>query len=193
MPEREETGDLETEGRQSKKEAFDAIVLALKDKENVNILFVCSANICRSPYAEMRFEQLMRTTSCSKTINVASGGFTSSVTMHPFTMQALLDAGVPAERIDRFSPRNMRKHKDELESADLILVPSNEVISMMPRKYLEKTFLLSEAVSGAKVDINDPVLLKEYEPYKAIVDHLDGYLVGIARILQETWACPNES
>jgi protein-tyrosine-phosphatase len=179
----EENGNVETERGRSKKGAFDAIVLALKDKDEVNLLFMCSANICRSPYAEMRFEQLME--ACTKTINVASGGFTTSVTIHPFSKQALLEAGVPVERIDRFSPRNMRKHKDELDAADIIFAPSKEVISMMPSKYLDKTFLFSEA-TGIEMDINDPVLLKEYQPYKAILDHLDSYLVDIARIMQET-------
>ncbi|HME52834.1 MAG TPA: hypothetical protein VKM55_11495 [Candidatus Lokiarchaeia archaeon] len=153
---------------------------------------MCSANICRSPYAEMRFEQLMNELSCAKTIHVTSGGFTSSLAIHPFTRQALLDIGVPAERVDQFSPRNMRKHKDELESADFILVPSKEVISMMPRKFLDKTFLFSEAVSGTEADIEDPVLITDHERYKAILEYLDEYVLEIARIFQETWACSGE-
>ena len=191
MTERDENAKLETTAGRSKKAVFDAIVLGLKDKDTVNILFVCSGNICRSPYAEMRFEQLMKDASCTKTINVASGGFTTSHAIHPFTMQALLEKGVPAERIDRFTPRNVRKHKDELDAADLIFTPSKEVLSMMPRKYLDKAYLFSEA-TGTELEINDPVLLKEYEPYKAILDQLEGYLVDVARILQEIWACPGE-
>jgi len=70
MQERDENFGSETENGRSKKEAFDTIVLALKDKESVNILFVCSANICRSPYAEMRFEQLMKASSSTSSVGL---------------------------------------------------------------------------------------------------------------------------
>lgn len=192
MLERNENFESTAEDGRSKKEAFDTIIIALKEKDEINFLFVCSGNICRSPYAEMRFEQVMNEVSCAKKIHVSSGGFTTSYAIHPFTRQTLLDVGIPSERIDRFTPRNMRKHKDELESADLIIAPSKEVLTMIPRKYLDKTFLFSEAISGIKIDIDDPVLITDFKQYKLVLKLLDGYVMEIARILQETWSCIGE-
>jgi len=172
----------------SRKEAFEALARAVKDKNEVRILFVCGANICRSPYAEMRFEQMISEKPLPKKIIVSSGGFMQSPQLHEFTRRALLEGGLPASKIDRFTPRSMRKHKDELESADFIFSPTREVIeALLPRKYHHKAFLLSVA-RGIDDEIADPFLIPEYGQYKPFLDRIDACLAEIIQALRKAWA-----
>ncbi|MHA1847799.1 MAG: arsenate-mycothiol transferase ArsC, partial [Promethearchaeota archaeon] len=90
------------------------ILKALKNKDEIRILFICLGNICRSPYAEVMFEKMVNETAgCRKKFYISSGGFISNANLHEFTRRALLENGVPRSRIDRFQPRAMRRHKSE--------------------------------------------------------------------------------
>jgi len=175
----------------SRKDAFEALARALKDKEVVRVLFVCGANICRSPYMEMKFEQAMNAKPCpKKKVIAASGGFMISPRIHAFTVRRLLETGVSTERIGKFSPRSMRKHKDEIEAVDFIIAPTREIIEMLvPRRYRDKTFLLSDAANGTIDDVEDPVLIPEYDKYVAVLDRIDTYIPLLVQQLRRAWAC----
>jgi protein-tyrosine-phosphatase len=174
----------------SRKDAFEALARGLKDKAEIRVLFVCGANICRSPYMEMKFEQEMGATPCPKRVIATSGGFMTSPRIHDFTVRRLLETGVSAERIDKFSPRSMRKHKDELDAADFIISPTREVIeALVPRKYHGKSFLLSEAATGTIDDIEDPVLLPKYDEYIAVLDRIDACIPPLVQQLRRAWGC----
>ncbi|MEX2680646.1 MAG: low molecular weight phosphatase family protein [Candidatus Sigynarchaeota archaeon] len=176
----------------SRKDAFEALARALKDKEEVRVLFVCGANICRSPYMEMKFEHEMDAKPCpKKKVIASSGGFMTSPRIHDFTAKRLLETGVSAARVDKFSPRSMRKHKDELEAVDFIISPTREIIEMLvPRRYRDKTFLLSEAANGTIDDVEDPVLIPEYDKYVAVLDRIDTYIPLLVQQLRRAWNCP---
>ncbi len=174
----------------SRRDAFEALARALKDKEEVRVLFVCGANICRSPYMEMKFEHEMIAKPCPKRVVASSGGFMTSPRIHDFTVRRLLETGVSAERIGKFSPRSMRKHKDELEAVNFIISPTREVIEMLvPRRYHDKAFLLSEVANGIIDDVEDPVLLPEYDKYVAVLDRIDKYIPQLVQQLRRAWAC----
>jgi protein-tyrosine-phosphatase len=174
----------------SRKEAFEALARSLKGKDEVRVLFVCGANICRSPYMEMKFEQEMDATRCQKKVVASSGGFMSSPRIHDFTVRRLLETGVSADRIGRFEQRSMRKHKDELDAVDLIISPTREVIeTLVPRRYRDKSFLLSEVANGTIDDVEDPVLFPEYEKYRAILDRIDRYIPLLVQQLLRAWGC----
>ncbi len=177
----------------SRKEAFETLARGLKEKEEIRVLFVCGANICRSPYMEMKFEREMNAKQakpCPKRVIASSGGFMTSPRIHDFTVRRLLETGVSAERIGKFSPRSMRKHKDELDAVDFIISPTREVIEMLvPRKYHGKSFLLSEVATGAIDDIEDPVLLPQYGDYIAVLDRIDAYIPPLVQQLRRAWEC----
>ncbi|MBN2154340.1 MAG: hypothetical protein JW839_22990 [Candidatus Lokiarchaeota archaeon] len=175
----------------SRKDAFDALARSLEAKEEVRVLFVCGANICRSPYMEMKFEREMNAKPCpGKKVIAASGGFMTSPRIHTFTVKRLLETGVSAGRVGAFSPRSMRKHKEELEAVDLIISPTREIIEgLVPRRYRDKAFLLSEAANGTIDDVEDPVLIPGYDEYVAVLDRIDTYIPLLVQQLRRAWAC----
>jgi protein-tyrosine-phosphatase len=174
----------------SRREQFEALARLVKDKDEIRVLFVCGANICRSPYMEMKFEHEMQAKPCSKKVIASSGGFMTSPCIHEFTVRRLLETGVSAARIEKFTPRSMRKHKDELDAVDFILSPTREVIEMLvPRKHRDKAFLLSEVANGITDDIEDPVLLPQYDDYIAVLDRIDIYIPPLVQQLRRAWGC----
>lgn len=177
---------------ESRHRGISSILARAVGQAEFRIIFICGGNICRSPFAEMKFEKVLgdRCGSAPSNIIISSGGFISNKIIHEFTRRALLEAGVPAERVDAFSPRHMRKHKDELDSVDLILVPTRSIIeTLLPRRYWNKAFLFSEVDGGVQVDIEDPALLKEYEPYHDVMVQIDRYLDILATRLVDAGAC----
>lgn len=174
----------------SRKEVFELLASSLKDKDEVRVLFVCGANVCRSPYMEMKFEKEMAASPCAKKVIASSGGFMISPRIHDSTVRRLLETGISATRIGKFQPRAMRKYKDELEAVDFIISPTREIIeTLVPRKYQEKSFLLSEVANGTIDDIEDPILLPSYERYVAVLDRIDRYVPLLVQQLRRAWGC----
>ncbi|MBD3188447.1 hypothetical protein GF325_16570 [Candidatus Bathyarchaeota archaeon] len=163
------------------------IIDGLKEKEKVQVLFICAGNICRSPYAEMYFEQIIAGTgSClNDKIHVASGGFITNKEIHPFTKRALLERGVATARIDQFHPRRLKKeNKIFLIEADIIIAPKKTHLDiLLNKKYRHKAFLFSELLDDGFKDIEDPALIKEYSEYKKVLEMMDPYLEDFAKKL----------
>mgnify|MGYP006287331225 CR=1 FL=1 len=163
----------------------------MQEKESLFILFICGGNICRSPYAEMKFEYMLKQKPCVKKIKVASGGFIKNTTIHRFTRKGLLNSGIKEERISQFHPRPMRKeHKQDLIDSDIILAPTQQVITtLLPKKYRKKAFLFSEVNEGEQYNIEDPATLQEFASYKKILDDIDKYLLLLLKMLEERKIC----
>ena len=154
----------------------------ISNDDKFHIIFLCGGNICRSPFAEMKFEQLLANSNIKnkEKFIIQSGGFIyqKDVRIHPFTEKALLEDGIPKNRIDKHFPRRMRKHKDDLinASALIVMTESNRDISL-PAKYRDKAILLSTLGIDKKiVNIADPAIIKEYSPYREIMDQITSYL-----------------
>jgi protein-tyrosine-phosphatase len=162
----------------------------VQERDRVHIIFLCAGNICRSPYLEMYFEARLR---ASHVVNkqkyiIQSGGFIHQrdVRIHPHTETALLDDGIPAERITRFESRTMRKHKEDMENADvLVSVNSNVRDVLVQARYRDRVILLSEMVDGQVIDIPDPALLTDYREYRAVMDDLKRLVDEIIRKMEE--------
>jgi protein-tyrosine-phosphatase len=168
---------------------LDVALAAMVGTAEPRVIFVCGGNICRSPYMEMRFEQVLQAEGCTGRVLVSSGGFIKNPLIHEFTKQALEEAGVPEARVQQFSPRPLRAYREEIDAADLVLIPARDVAeTLLPKRYWEKTFLLSE-VAGELEDVEDPVLKQDYETYKAIISRLDPYLDLLGRRLKEIGLC----
>lgn len=89
----------------------------------MNVLFVCTGNICRSPLAQQVFEQLLAGTAHAGQINIDSSG-TYGLTgqdMNPGSIQAMTELG--------FDPKPHSAKvltREQAEWADLILTFSEE-------------------------------------------------------------------
>ncbi|WP_408898163.1 adenylyl-sulfate kinase [Nocardioides sp. R1-1] len=91
---------------------------AAADARPLRVLFICTANICRSPYMELRSRALAGSAS---TIEFASAG-THGFNARPVdrTMAAVLtERGVSSDLVERFASRPLTA--DLIETADLVL------------------------------------------------------------------------
>ncbi len=163
----------------------------ISNDDKIHLIFLCGGNICRSPFAEMKFEQLLADSKIKnkEKFNIQSGGFIfqKDVRIHPFTEKALLEDGIPKDRIDKHFPRRMRKHKDDLINATALIVmtESNRDISL-PAKYRDKAILLSTLGIAKNVEnIPDPAIIKEYPPYRDIIDQITSYLENIIHEIEK--------
>jgi len=163
----------------------------ISNDDKVHLIFLCGGNICRSPFAEMKFEQLLADSNINnkEKFIIQSGGFIyqKDVRIHPFTEKALLEEGVPKDRTDKHFPRRMRKHKNDLINATVLIVmtESNRDIQL-PAKYRDKAILLSTLGIDKKiVNIADPAIIKEYSPYREIMDQITAYLENIIHEIEK--------
>ncbi|UYP47946.1 hypothetical protein NEF87_004231 [Candidatus Lokiarchaeum ossiferum] len=164
---------------------------ALKLSTNPKLIFVCLGNICRSPFAQMKFEQLLQQSEVKRKHEfiIQSGGFIhqKDVRIHPMTERALLEEQIPIERIEQHFPRRLRKHKEDLlDATALIVMAQSHRDIQMPAKYRDKTILLSAiALDGKEIDIPDPALIENFEEYKQIMQKITDYLKTFIKLLEE--------
>ncbi len=163
----------------------------VRNNDKIHIIFLCGGNICRSPFAEMKFKQLLADSKIKnkEKFVIQSGGFIfqKDVRIHPFTEKALLEDKIPQERIDEHFPRRMRKHKDDLINASALIVMTEAQIDIqLPAKYRDKAILLSMlGLSNKAVNIPDPAIIKEYQSYREIMDQITSYLENIIHEIEE--------
>ena len=163
----------------------------IRNADKIHIIFLCGGNICRSPFAEMKFEQLLADSKIKnkEKFVIQSGGFIDQkdVRIHPFTEKALLEEGIPKDRIDKHFPRGMRKHKDDLINATALIVMTESNIDIqLPAKYRDKAILLSTLGYPIKVEnIPDPAIIQEYKPYRDIMDQITSYLVHMIKKMED--------
>lgn len=156
----------------------------------IHLIFLCAGNICRSPYAAFTFKQLLQTSAKIDASNfrIASGGFLSQkdVRIHPFTRRRLIEEEhIPLAQVDAHVPRTMRKHKEDLLKATLLIVMTKDQKNiLMPKKYRHNTILLSDLANSEEIDIPDPAIITEYSKYSAILDVINKYLQQIIHTLE---------
>jgi sulfate adenylyltransferase len=120
------------------------------------VLFVCTANICRSPYMELRARTLIANAPDAPLIEFASAG-THGFRDHPAdpTMAEVMAArGVPKKQIDAFTSRRLSRKL--VETADLVLTAEGThrayVLEEVPASF-RKVFTLGQfAESITRVD-----------------------------------------
>jgi sulfate adenylyltransferase len=103
----------------------------------LSVLFVCTANICRSPYMELRSGTLLDP-STPATLELASAGTHGfrDRGVDPTMADVLADRGVSADRIAAFLSRPLTK--ELVEAADLVLTAESS----------HRAFVLEEAPSA---------------------------------------------
>ncbi len=132
-----------------------------------NVIFICTANICRSPMAEKFFQQQLEQRGLTGIHHVASAG-------------TWAQEGLPADRIvtriveDQYGlslqdHRSKEVNKELLADQDVILVMEKNQREALQIEFTEQApriFLLSEMV-GQEFDIADPHRQSEQEYQKA--------------------------
>lgn len=172
----------------------------------MHIITVCTANICRSPFAQLLLQHRL-----GGAVTVSSGGVRALVgeEMDPRSRAALADRGVTGPELDRFRASALSDRR--IREADLVLTATtahrDEVLRMTPRA-LKRTFTLREfaavadgvaaagsaqelvaAVARARsrmtgqADVSDPVGL-EFDGYAAVMAELDEVVRAIADQLE---------
>ncbi|MHA2297996.1 MAG: arsenate reductase/protein-tyrosine-phosphatase family protein [Candidatus Hodarchaeales archaeon] len=157
----------------------DVIKQLTAEKKRVSILFVCSGNIIRSPYAEMLFEKMIaeQDHELSSRFKVDSGAVTyKNVNISTMSMNALMAEGVLSERIKKFFPRHIDDHPDLFSQADLILVMTTEHLSRL-EKYENKSYLITSFAGLSEEDVPDPYFESTPEiAFKMIKDSLQAII-----------------
>jgi len=115
----------------------------------VRILFVCTGNLCRSPFAERLATDWARTMLASSpealNVHIESAGLvaTPGQEMDPHTVAALRRHGITSDGF-----RSQSLTKELAQTADLVITMTREqrraVLELEPRG-LRKTFTLTEA------------------------------------------------
>ena len=121
-----------------------------------SVLFVCSANQCRSPMAMIMFNDLVaRRNAQSEKWRIESAGIwaISGYSATDFANRTLMDMD-----LDLNTHRSQPVTESLLEEFKLILCMENEQVNFLKQNFLDskdKVFLLSEMI-GENKDISDP-------------------------------------
>lgn len=149
----------------------------------MKILFVCSSNICRSPYCEFVFRRMCEndTDLAARVEWVKSGAvFHQCKNLHPKAKAALEAEGFAPEILDKHSPAYWRRFPERFEQADIIIGMTRWHKYFIPKKWRGKYVDLAELATGTYTPVPDPFLAKTQEKYNEVMRVLDKYLVMVA-------------
>jgi protein-tyrosine phosphatase len=140
-----------------------------------SVLFVCTANVCRSPMAEAIFKAKLEEAGESNW-RVESAG-TWALGGRPaadFSQQVMAERGLDISR-----HRSRAINKEILDEFDLILTMESGHKEALKAEFPEcagRIYMLSEIVGGQQ-DIDDPIG-RSKEEYRATADEIDRLLAG---------------
>jgi len=147
------------------------------------VLFVCSANQCRSPMAEALFREHLEQLGVEDEWRVESAGVWA---MDGASATALARDVMSERGLDLTLHQSQGVHADLLREFDLVLVMEDRHLRSLQRNYPEeadKVYLLT-AMADGEGDVEDPVWGTK-ETYQATVKELEDLLVqGFDRIVE---------
>lgn len=154
----------------------------------MKILFVCSSNICRSPYCEFVFRRMCENDPdlAARVEWVKSGAvFHQCKNLHPKAKAALEAEGFAPEVLDKHSPAYWRRFPERFEQADIIIGMTRWHKYFIPKKWRGKYVDLAELATGTYTPVPDPFLAKTQEKYNEVMRVLDKYLTILADKLKQ--------
>ncbi|MHA1267186.1 MAG: arsenate reductase/protein-tyrosine-phosphatase family protein [Candidatus Helarchaeota archaeon] len=130
-------------------------------KKTFSVLFVCSGNICRSPMAEILYEQIVQSDplpSFDKVISRSAGVvYQWSGGMDDYAESVLREFyQISKSRLNAFRSCHIRRDSRRFQEADLIITMEQSHLYDIPAEYHRKTFTLKEAATGVSGDVEDP-------------------------------------
>lgn len=150
-----------------------------------SILFICTANICRSPMAAALFRKILQEKGISEGWRIESAG------TWPLAGQPAVEKTQKVVRkhgMDISDHRSKGVNRHLMEAFDLILTMEKgqkEALMVEFPEYAKKNFLISEMV-GIFEDIEDPIGLSE-EDFKDTANQIESYLnKGFEKIIALT-------
>ena len=141
--------------------------------QKLNVLFVCSSNVCRSPYCEFMLRRMIdNDEELRGKVDVCSSAvFNRSKSIFPKAVDVLKREGFDESEILAHKP-SFKNDKERFEKADVIIGMSHMHKLLTPRKYRKKYVTLSEAATGKYAPVPDPFLAtsqKEYDKTMAVL------------------------
>ena len=155
----------------------------------MKILFVCSSNICRSPYCEFVFRRMCENDPdlAARVEWVKSGAvFHQCKNLHPKAKAALEAEGFAPEILDKHSPAYWRKFPERFEQADIIIGMTRWHKYFIPKKWRGKYVDLAELATGTYTPVPDPFLAKTQEKYNEVLRAPDKYLTMVADKIKQS-------
>ncbi len=152
----------------------------------MKILFVCSSNVCRSPYCEYHFKRLMDENEELRNIvsDCQSGAvFNRSKKIHGKAKQALMADGFEESYIDAHKPRFIKDNLSLFQSSDLIIGMTRWHKWCLPKDLRSRYINLSEASGDGYKAIPDPFLAPNQESYNKVMRVAKGYVERMAQKL----------
>ncbi len=156
----------------------------------MNILFVCSSNICRSPYAEILFKKIVEENEILKknvTVIKSAGLVTFHKGIFPKTALALEAEKIPSDVYNAHVPTHFLMDKKRFEEADVIIGMSNMHKYFTPFKYRKKFKTLSEVAVGKAIKIPDPFMMNQNN-YNRVMEVIKMFLEIYANNLEKEFS-----
>lgn len=157
----------------------------------MKILFVCSSNVCRSPFAEFVFGRLVQQSPVLSAAGIEVGSsavFNRSKCIYPKAVVSLEREGFSTEAVLAHKPAYKSTDKQRFEEADVIIGMSKIHRMLTPHKYRHKFVTLSEAATGKYTPIPDPFLYPSQNEYDKVMSVIKKYLTLYAEKLERELA-----
>lgn len=145
--------------------------------QKFNVLFVCSSNVCRSPYCEFMLRRMIdNDEELRGKVDVCSSAvFNRSKSIFPKAVDVLKREGFDESEILAHKP-SFKTDKERFEKADVIIGMSHMHELLTPRKYRKKYVTLSEAATGKYAPVPDPFLATSQKEYDKTMTVLKSYV-----------------
>ena len=145
--------------------------------QKFNVLFVCSSNVCRSPYCEFMLRRMIDNDDelRGKVDVFSSAVFNRSKSIFPKAVDVLKREGFDESEILAHKP-SFKTDKERFEKADVIIGMSHMHKLLTPRKYRKKYVTLSEAATGKYAPVPDPFLATSQKEYDKTMTVLKSYV-----------------
>ena len=172
----------------------DVILSRFTPDKPLNILWVCSGNICRSSYADFVFKKMVEDSPILSKIGlkIHSGGLQfQNTAIDPRTTAVLVKEGFDEAEVNKHIPRYKKDYPEMLEEADLIVGMSHSHKLLTPKKYRKeqnKFVQISNWAIGVRKDIPDPYFVNTDEEYAELLAQVKEYLEIILHKLEKFYS-----